>query len=86
MDLYNNASKKKEKKKKKKTYQVVAVKQRWKHKLLSRHWRRYDGVTGHGGSGSIVSLHSLVLRLSFLFFPSLKLSLLIFKSHMHLFC
>ena len=62
----------KEKKKKtnKQTYQVVAVKRWWKHKLLLRHWQRYDKVTCHGGSGSIVPLHSLVVKLSFLFFPS----------------
>ena len=62
----------KEKKKKtnKQTYQVVAVKRWWKHKLSLRHWQRYDKVTCHGGSSSIVPLHSLVVKLSFLFFPS----------------
>ena len=63
---------KKKKKKKKQTYKVVAIKRWWKHKLLLRHWQRYDKVTCHGGAGSIVPLHSLVVKLSFLFFPSLQ--------------
>ena len=56
-------------KERKKKYQVVAVKRWWKHKLFLRHWQRYDKVTCHGGSSSIVPLHSLVVKLSFLFFP-----------------
>ena len=74
MDLYHNASKRKKKKTNKQTYQVVAVKRWWKHKLLLRHWQRYDKVTCHGGAGSIVPLHSLVVKLSFLFFPSLQIT------------
>ena len=70
VDLYHNASKRKKKKTNKQTYQVVAVKRWWKHKLSLRHCQRYDKVTCHGGSGSIVPLHSLVVKLSFLFFPS----------------
>ena len=67
VDLYHNA-------RKKQTYQVVAVKRWWKHKLSLRHWQRYDKVTCHGGSSSIVPLHSLVVKLSFLFFPSLQIT------------